>query len=219
MVLLNYSKGEIFNMKESKGNNVLLTVIGIATLLIAVVGATFAYFTAVLSGEESDTTITINAGTLGVTFIGGAGIPVSNIYPRGDIAALTTGDAWYTKTFHVKGNTTSTTTIPYTLALVIDKNEFTANALKFTLELDSGSDSNGTTATAVTLASPTNIPASGSVSLCAGGTGTGQCSFAGPTGGEVTHTYILRIFFPDTGGNQNADQGKEFGAHIEITTV
>ena len=39
-------------MNEGKGNVVLLTIIAIATLLISVVGATFAYFTAVFWGDD-----------------------------------------------------------------------------------------------------------------------------------------------------------------------
>ena len=40
-------------MNENKSNTLLLTVIGVATLLVAVVGASFAYFTAQLSGTET----------------------------------------------------------------------------------------------------------------------------------------------------------------------
>lgn len=58
-------------MSERKGTTVLLTVIGIATLLVTLVGATFAYFsTTVQDTEESvDTDVTVTAATLGtVTF-------------------------------------------------------------------------------------------------------------------------------------------------------
>ena len=41
--------------KGKKGNQVLLTVIGVATLLIAMVGATFAYFTANSVTGNADT--------------------------------------------------------------------------------------------------------------------------------------------------------------------
>ena len=45
-------------MKDnSKTNTLLLTVIGVATLLVAVIGATFAYFTAQVGGGESATTV------------------------------------------------------------------------------------------------------------------------------------------------------------------
>ena len=208
-------------MKESKRNNILLTVIGIATLLIAVVGATFAYFTAVLSGQESATTVTINAGTLGITFTGGANINMQNIYPRGNVASLQTSDAWATKSFSVKANATAASTIPYALALVIDSNNFSTGALVFTLTVDPGSNTNGTKAAAIS--TPTAVPTTGSYSL-------GSGSIQGPTTGlgvgglggndEVVHAYHLNIFFPDTGlPNQNDDQGKQLQAHVEITST
>lgn len=70
-------------MKEGKNNTVLLTVIGIATLLVAVVGATFAYFSAQLSGTESQSTMVIQATNGGSsTLDGGDAITVENIYPK-----------------------------------------------------------------------------------------------------------------------------------------
>lgn len=58
-------------MSEKKGTTVLLTVIGIATLLVTLVGATFAYFTAKVEESDNsvDTDVTVTAATLGtVTF-------------------------------------------------------------------------------------------------------------------------------------------------------
>ena len=45
-------------MERGNGNTVLLTVIGVATLLVALVGATFAYFTASVTNEASPVTVT-----------------------------------------------------------------------------------------------------------------------------------------------------------------
>ena len=45
-------------MERGNGNTVLLTVIGVATLLVALVGATFAYFTANLTNNSSNITVT-----------------------------------------------------------------------------------------------------------------------------------------------------------------
>ena len=94
-------------MKEGKNNTVLLTVIGIATLLVAVVGATFAYFSAQLSGTENQSTMTIQASNGGSsTLDGGEAIHVENIYPR--------EEAWVNKkiavTYH---NTTAPTGTTY----------------------------------------------------------------------------------------------------------
>ena len=50
--------------REEKKNTMLLTVIAVATLLVAVVGATFAYFSLSVSGT-ANTTATVTAGSVG----------------------------------------------------------------------------------------------------------------------------------------------------------
>ena len=62
-------------MGENKGQTIFLSVIGIATLLVAIIGATFAYFTTTMGNKDavtgSVTTATISAVTLtGTTFSG-----------------------------------------------------------------------------------------------------------------------------------------------------
>ena len=47
---------------ENKKNTILLTVIAVATLLVAVVGATFAYFTA-QGGTGTSANVTVTTGT------------------------------------------------------------------------------------------------------------------------------------------------------------
>lgn len=50
---------------ENKSNKILLTVIGAATLLVALVGATFAYFSA--TSESKDQTITTGSSSITLT--------------------------------------------------------------------------------------------------------------------------------------------------------
>lgn len=93
-------------MKEGKNNTVLLTVIGIATLLVAVVGATFAYFSAQLSGTETQSTMTIQASNGGSsTLDGGEAIVVKDIYPR--------EEAWVNKKIAVTYDNTTATSGTY----------------------------------------------------------------------------------------------------------
>lgn len=188
-------------MNEGKGNTVLLTIIGIATLLVAVIGATFAYFTAILSGQEIEPSFTINSGTVGTVFDGGAAIVANNIVPSNDPID--------TKVFTIKGNSASATTIYYDLGLVVSTNTFSEGALKYTLTIDPSSSSNGTKAPEVTV--QTNIPNSGIANL---GTGT----FVGPTEGELAHKYRLTLYFPETNVNQDIDQGKIFYGHVSVET-
>ena len=88
MILFNYSKGGYKRMEKGRRDTVLLTVIAIATLLVAIVGATFAFFTAQLNGNNRTSTITIQSSTGGgVTFYStnvtaeNAGVAPANINP------------------------------------------------------------------------------------------------------------------------------------------
>lgn len=71
-------------MSEGKNNTVMLTIIGIATLLIAVVGATFAYFSAQLTGTDNEKEYTVRSATVGTEFNGGADITATGIYPKAE---------------------------------------------------------------------------------------------------------------------------------------
>ena len=194
---------ETDNNKKSNGNTILLTIIGIATLLIAVVGTTFAYFNAVVVGNENPPPIRVTSGVLSMHFEGGPAINVQHIYPR--------EESWATKTFSIQGTTDTNVRLYYNISLIINENTFGEDSgrddvLVFTLEVDSSSSSNGSTIAPI---SATNIPRVGPVPI-----GTGH--FVGPIEGNATHTYHLRLFFPDRGFNQDAEQGKTFRAHIHV---
>jgi hypothetical protein len=107
-------------MNEGRSNTILLTVIGIATLLVVLVGATFAFFTARLTDGNSTSTVTFQAASTGtLTFNGGETITMQNIYPRGARTADTNGNTtmgadpadkvWVTKGFYVTYRNTSDT--------------------------------------------------------------------------------------------------------------
>ena len=51
--------------REEKKNTMLLTVIAVATLLVAVVGATFAYFSLSVTNNSSATTASVSTGKVG----------------------------------------------------------------------------------------------------------------------------------------------------------
>lgn len=55
-----------------KKNTMLLTVIAVATLLVAVVGATFAYFSLTTTGNGGTTTVTSNVGKLPTITVNGS---------------------------------------------------------------------------------------------------------------------------------------------------
>ncbi len=96
-----------------KKNTILLTVIAVATLLVAVVGATFAYFTATATtGEGTGTAETGTTEQLGSTNINMATTATQGAsdmkYPGGmmvaaaEVSATVTGDQTYDMTYDVK---------------------------------------------------------------------------------------------------------------------
>lgn len=205
-------------MSEGKNNTVMLTIIGIATLLIAVVGATFAYFSATLTGTKDEKEYTVRSATVGTQFNGGADITATGIYPK--------EEAWGTKTFSIKTTSTKGVSTKYRITLVIDDNDttadttisdgaghvkrFQANALSYTLTaIEANAATKGTmpTATETQIADPSQDIV------------FGEATIYGNDSIEVTQTYTLSMFFKDTGIDQNANQGAQFKAHISISEI
>ena len=209
-------------MNEGKNNTVMLTVIGIATLLIAVVGATFAFFSAQLSGK--DTEYKVVSATIGTKFTSGAEIVARGIFPQ--------EAAWATKVFSIESTSSVGVETKYNISLVVDANDvtedatisstgvaggtikaFSANALSYTLtatESNANAEHPGTMPTTtgqVKIADPTQT-----INL-------GQAKVYGNGDTTVKQEYTLSMFFPRTNEDQNADQGAQFKAHIAISEV
>lgn len=209
-------------MNEGKNNTVMLTVIGIATLLIAVVGATFAFFSAQLSG--SDTEYKVVSATIGTEFTGGDEVVANGIFPQ--------EAAWATKVFSIKSTSSLGVETKYNIALTVDANDvtedatisstgaaggtikaFSANALSYSLTA---------TETGANTAHPGTMPKTEGQVKIADPTKTinlGQATVYGNGDTTVIQTYTLSMFFPRTDADQNADQGAQFKAHIAISEV
>lgn len=93
-----------------KKNTILLTVIAVATLLVAVVGATFAYFTATTTGENNGTaktTTATNTGSVKLTYgdVGVAGdikYPGAKYVQYGTVTPTVEGAGTFSATYKVK---------------------------------------------------------------------------------------------------------------------
>ena len=121
---------------DNKKNTILLTVIAVATLLVAVVGATFAYFTA--QGAQGTTaTVTVSTGTAASSEFGT--IDPLNIYAdattfaegAGDVTDDTTGTVKWTAPGAVTGQeapSEADRSFCYTASLNIPANTFTVSA-------------------------------------------------------------------------------------------
>lgn len=102
-----------------KKNTVLLTVIAVATLLVAVVGATFAYFTAqtTANGSSNETSVTTRSEVGGVTLTlanqtaTGSDItyPGGYVVNGGVVTATSTGTDNYTVNYTLNGTITNAT--------------------------------------------------------------------------------------------------------------
>lgn len=116
-------------MKENnKGSMIILTVIGIATLLIAVIGATFAFFTVQIKGNVEESTVQISSSTMLVTFDTKNKLEYTGAYPgrpETDYEKFSDNKLRFSLTSDLGlGSTTK-----YDVYLVIDKSEFVKNPL------------------------------------------------------------------------------------------
>lgn len=122
---------------KNKQNTLLLTVIAVATLLVAVIGATFAYFTANISSSTTST-VQVTGAELTISYQGTtAAINATSKEPSSTEMG--------TKTFTLTGkNTTTNMSMPYLLYLVVGKNEFvldnsvTTTSLSYVLTASDG---------------------------------------------------------------------------------
>ena len=179
--------------KKSK----ITIITSIIALAIVTIIVTYAYFSARITGLESASTISLTAGTMGIHYAeGNENVSVSNIYPK--------AEPWVTKTFTLTGNNTTNQTMEYQVGLEITTNTFKGGQLSFSLEVGSGNV--GTSMTAVTNKSITKT--SGTMLI-------GSGSFPGPVTNGA-QTYTLKIYFLDTGIDQNINQGAVFNGKITV---
>ena len=185
------------NQEEIKKKQKRVMVYVMIISLICVVGVSYAFFTAGMSSETS-TTVRADAGTMKITYDGGANINLAGIYPKDDV--------WATKTITVTGNNTTDAEMYYKLTLVVDSNTFkTDDSLQYEL-VSTNTSTNGEVIPAI---SKTDITGT-SIEL-----GSGHFVKAN----NAKHTYLLKIYYPKKATSQNANQGAAFSAHVEITSA
>lgn len=212
-----------------KKNVVFLTVLAVATLLTAVVGTTFAYFTATVQGNGSATATTVTtADNLKITYSDGAQITGNSIVP---------GWASTTKTITVTNN--SNVAIDYQISWTAVANNFSKGANNTTDDLVYSLTKDGTTvigttgfaakattavtdatyaATAANIAGKAYVPTTAGEVTVQGETGTNIVAAAPAAGVDTilvpqttlaagaTDTYVLRVYFVETGIAQTENQ-------------
>lgn len=181
-------------MDEFKTQTIFLSVIGIATLLVAIIGATFAWFNVSITGGEEPSNMVITTASLGsVTFTDGAEIDASGILP-GTVKS---------KTFTIaQTDPSATESITYNIKLNVLSNTLTPNAKgQFVHSISSTGNTNG--GTLVTLPE-TEIPITSTII----GTGT--------LDGYESHVYDYQIALKYINEDQNDALGKEFSGYITV---
>ena len=185
------------NQEEIKKKQKRVMIYVMIISLICVVGVSYAFFTAGMSSETS-TTVRADAGTMKITYDGGANINLAGIYPKDDV--------WATKTITVTGNNTTDAEMYYKLTLVVDSNTFkTDDPLQYEL-VSTNTSTNGEIIPNISKKDITGT----SIEL-----GSGKFVKAN----NAKHTYLLKIYYPKKATSQNANQGAAFSAHVEITSA
>ena len=193
------NENEMKEEKTLKGRNVLLAVIAIATLLIAIVGATYAFFTVAITGNDSATSVIVKTATLGIVFNDGDAITLDNLMP---------GDARLSTSFPKEFSVTNTSSVNMTYSVVwMDVvNTFpVGHDLYYYVTGSSSLGGGGSTPGSV--AAGTLVPNAGTSTMMATIT----------IYPNETHTYNLYLVFPNTSSNQDAQQGKTFAGKLQVT--
>ena len=185
------------NQEEIKNKQKRVMIYVMIVSLICVVGVSYAFFTAGMSSETS-TTVRADAGTMKITYDGGANINLAGIYPKDDV--------WATKTITVTGNNTTDAEMYYKLTLVVDSNTFkTDDPLQYEL-VSTNTSTNGEI-----------IPNISKKDITGTSIELGKGHFV--KANNAKHTYLLKIYYPKKATSQNANQGAAFSAHVEITSA
>ena len=185
------------NQEEIKKKQKRVMIYVMIVSLICIVGVSYAFFTAGTSSETS-TTVRADAGTMKITYNGGANINLAGIYPKDDV--------WATKTITVTGNNTTDAEMYYKLTLVVDSNTFkTDDPLQYEL-VSTNTSTNGEI-----------IPTISKTDLTENSIELGSGHFV--KANNAKHTYLLKIYYPKKATSQNANQGAVFSAHVEITSA
>ncbi len=227
--------------EKGNGNTVLLTVIGVATLLVALVGATFAYFSATITSTAKESIYITTVNPIALKYVGQSDIKLENISPG------ESGTSSFTVSNVADSSESGTGVVQtYDLHLVIDENTLTGtkttanDALgQLLVTVTSESTTGGTSKTITTPTKSTMETLATGQSLgwgsatVANTAGVYDLTDGGDTGaakastdktlvtgqkiliGEV-QTYSVNVHFVETNNDQNENQGKTFKAHFEV---
>ena len=216
---------------ENKKNTILLTVIAVATLLVAVVGATFAYFTA--SGAQGTTgDVTVSTGTAASSEFGV--IKALNLYADAttfaqggaDVTGETTGSVKWTAPGATQEHTPDEAerSFCYTAALNITANTFTvsaANTEKLNeLEFTAKKGSTVLLDKVSLVDMDTKAGKTGSINIPTTADGSEYThKLIADAGASVSNSWTITVTLKNLDMNQNENTGKQLTGQIAFTKV
>ena len=174
---------------DNKKLNILLILGGILVL----VGVSYAYFAATVSGNESTSTISYEAGYLEIELDGGPNVTANRIIPK--------DTPFVTKTITLTGKNNSNGNMPYNIEIVVDNNTYTNNSISYSIE-GTNSSNDG-----VLIPNVEYVPINDTTII-----GSGLFE----RGNNQVHTYTIKFYFLDNNTDQSANMRASFGAHIKI---
>ena len=174
---------------DNKKLNILLILGGILVL----VGVSYAYFAATVSGNESTSTISYEAGYLEIELDGGPNITANKIIPK--------DTPFVTKTITLTGKNNSNGNMPYNIEIIVDNNTYTTDSITYSIE-GTNSSNDG-----VLIPNVEYIPINNTTII-----GSGLFE----RGSNLIHTYTIKFYFLDNNTDQSANMRANFSAHIKI---
>ena len=184
-----------------KRNMVFLSVIAVATLLTAVVGTTFSFFTATVNPDEDKPakTTSVTTPTLGIIYAQDGQISMQNIVPGAEDQSFifsVTNSAPVSTTYNLVWSEVSTT---------ITGAEESVNDLTYKIEKCTAGESACTRTSPLQTA--TKLPTTN---------GAIPSATKEVVAGSATNYYKVTIHFERTEENQNDMQGKTFNGKIVV---
>ena len=202
---------------ENRKNTILLTVIAVATLLVAVVGATFAYFTAQGGNDVTKSvnvkTDTSDSATFSLEPISITANQTNFGQDDGDQIGTTTGTASFTA-----NSTDETSEFCYTLTINVASNDFeyTVGSTTPELVLDVTKDA-GTKSTPVNVITAKDVTTQTAGAIQVPTTNGGSDYIHKITANKsqtVVDTFKITLTFKNLESDQNANTGKSFSGNM-----
>lgn len=190
--------------EDKRRNRTILLILGVATVLVALIGATFAYFTAVVRYNNAPQSITLTTVEVqGLEYTATGILSLTNASPDSDNIV--------SKTFTIK-NPNATATISYSLVLKTDTNEFRLSEEVVNGETQKYGNQLVVTVSGAALSTPKVIDLTD-------GTDTSDIAILSDRrlAAGATDTYTASVVFNEINKNQNNNQGKSYLGHIDVT--